>query len=602
MPTLNIVDLTDISSGASRSPLTENVAIDVVLLQLLKLGVITQGQPLSELGISKLRFTEAKPFTRPEKGVVFVGNLVDNTPVTRMSATLVVLTDKARQEYAEAQTELTGDPPKVGSFLGSAAAATVDDAGTTSYFVIEVLKLVTGKAGIVRATQARSHLLTLSQTTQVPDELRSSVKAQNDISTRVEESKQRDRDIRNLSETSPGNYIVRYFDPVDHSEKFRFATQSESDVITAKVALDGLPIDAVDAVASNKTFSFDAVNLAVLRTDISKRLLIAVTPDLPAQDAASLDVFDKHLPAQVTTFDGPIDLDDPYIKEAVEKAHGYVGFIYPDGAFRKQAVVSLVSNNARLQYNQQLIADATGIKRGRQIAREAERINAVAKRGNIIRGIKPKADTVAVIKIVKPKNAGGSFPGTTTDYEGSLPLIDIETNKDGLYTVLFETDNFILQSVDEVDAEKIQVVETFGDPIAFFYGRRPRFYQFTGTLMNTSDYLWRDNFKIAYDTWLRGTKCVEQGARAYVAFDFTIKEGFIVNAVIGQAQSPNNMVSLSFQMYVTREINTQGAEALSRNTPSSNAITTSSSIPFNESLRSQNTRAVIEDTDQARAS
>jgi len=76
---------------------------------------------------------------------------------------------------------------------------------------------------------------------------------------------------------------------------------------------------------------------------------------------------------------------------------------------------------------------------------------------------------------------------------------------------------------------------------------------------------WRDNFKLAYELFLRGTKCVQFRARVYLNYDSVLREGFILNNTIQQTIEPN-FVRFSFAMFITREVNIDGVLALASNT------------------------------------
>ncbi len=80
----------------------------------------------------------------------------------------------------------------------------------------------------------------------------------------------------------------------------------------------------------------------------------------------------------------------------------------------------------------------------------------------------------------------------------------------------YETSNkFFLQSIVENNQEKVQIQETFGDPLILFFGDRLKAYTFRGTFLDATnglsevDYLWADAFKLFYNNHLRGTKLIE---------------------------------------------------------------------------------------------
>jgi len=148
-------------------------------------------------------------------------------------------------------------------------------------------------------------------------------------------------------------------------------------------------------------------------------------------------------------------------------------------------------------------------------------------RDDIIRGITTKPQTFATLELVKAGESSGEV----------------------------KTAEFLLQNVSEASEEKYQLVETFGEPIGFFYGSRPKIYQYSGTLLNTEDYPWKDKWKANYENEFRGTKCVEKKSRAYLTYDFVLREGYILSLSTSQDSASPNNVNFSFAMFVTREMN-----------------------------------------------
>lgn len=199
----------------------------------------------------------------------------------------------------------------------------------------------------------------------------------------------------------------------------------------------------------------------------------------------------------------------------------------------------------------------------RRFSRGEDRIkNAVGKRNRQYRGTSPKAENIASLRVIANVSADSREIPQSQQQAGGF--------------VIFGTDQFVLQNSQESDVERYQIVETFGEPVAFFFGRRPRIYSYSGFLYNSgsrfpqedssvNSMLWRDNFKLAYELFLRGTKCVQFRARAYLNYDLVLREGFILNNQIQQTIEPN-MVSFSFSMFVTREINLDSVFALAKNT------------------------------------
>jgi len=158
------------------------------------------------------------------------------------------------------------------------------------------------------------------------------------------------------------------------------------------------------------------------------------------------------------------------------------------------------------------------------------------------RGIQIKDDTYAAISIW----AGSK----TLSVLRSESARGIESYADGTGEVMYYFD-FIIQGVEDSRQEKMQVMETFGDPYVYFYGERPRFVTFRGVLINTEDFNWRSQFWYNYDRHLRGTKLVEAGARVYLAYDSIVVEGYPITAQATDNADTPSIIPFSVTMLVT---------------------------------------------------
>lgn len=109
---------------------------------------------------------------------------------------------------------------------------------------------------------------------------------------------------------------------------------------------------------------------------------------------------------------------------------------------------------------------------------------------------------------------------------------------------------FFLEQVQENREEKVQVIDTFGEWIAFFFGRRPEVYSYSGTLLNTSNHDWKNEFQENYDNFLRGSQAVENRATVLLQYDDVLVEGYMMNCAISQTAMSNNAVPFSFSILV----------------------------------------------------
>lgn len=118
-----------------------------------------------------------------------------------------------------------------------------------------------------------------------------------------------------------------------------------------------------------------------------------------------------------------------------------------------------------------------------------------------------------------------------------------------------DNSNFLLQSVQESRAERMQILQTFGEHFMLFYGEQPQVLNVNGILLNSYDFEWTAEWLANYDKYLRGTKCVENEARVYLAFDDVIAEGYLISTSVSHDSMNPWMTPFSFQMILTNYYN-----------------------------------------------
>jgi hypothetical protein len=152
--------------------------------------------------------------------------------------------------------------------------------------------------------------------------------------------------------------------------------------------------------------------------------------------------------------------------------------------------------------------------------------------------------------------SGGQFKATQL-INSSAPTSGLEAG--GVATA---THNFITQSITHSQQEKVQIVETFGDSYAFFYGSKPSVLQVQGILINTPDFNWKNEWLQNYERYLRGTKCVETRSRVYLGFDDVLINGYILNTSIAYASDNPAITPFNFAMLITgyRDLSEGGAD------------------------------------------
>lgn len=149
-------------------------------------------------------------------------------------------------------------------------------------------------------------------------------------------------------------------------------------------------------------------------------------------------------------------------------------------------------------------------------------------------GLNPKPDTYASITISTP--------------EGS-PDVIVNSSKPGSNKTHYTT-NFLLQSISESRQEKAQPVPTFGDTFYYFFGEQPTQVQVTAILLNSANFEWEVEWWLNYAQALRGTKLVDQNARATLTFENVEVTGYITTCSVQKNANTPMESTLSFSMFV----------------------------------------------------
>lgn len=128
--------------------------------------------------------------------------------------------------------------------------------------------------------------------------------------------------------------------------------------------------------------------------------------------------------------------------------------------------------------------------------------------------------------------------------------------------VLPDYSRFFIQSVSEQDMEKAHIVETFASEWVHLYGRKPRFYSFSGTLLSAPGQQWEAAWDMLYDRYIRGSKCVELGAMAQLTYGRRSVYGYVLGTNKSKDATPNNSVGFTFSMLVAHVEWISGLEIL----------------------------------------
>jgi hypothetical protein len=148
-------------------------------------------------------------------------------------------------------------------------------------------------------------------------------------------------------------------------------------------------------------------------------------------------------------------------------------------------------------------------------------------------------------------SALGLQPRELGEDEDKIARISVRSVKNGK-DLVSGYGNFMLQAVSEADQEKYQIVETFTSFYAFFYGRRPPVYNFSGMLINDPKQNWMNTMKYMYDNYFRGTALADLGAEAVISYDKRVVTGYLLGMNIQQDAVSDKGVPFSFSFLVIK--------------------------------------------------
>jgi hypothetical protein len=160
------------------------------------------------------------------------------------------------------------------------------------------------------------------------------------------------------------------------------------------------------------------------------------------------------------------------------------------------------------------------------------------RENSLARQLQSKRDQPAVIRLLKRVKPGEKNPETGVEF--GRPWVSI----------IPPSTKFFLEQVTENREEKVQVLDTFGEFIAFFFGARPEVYTYSGTLLNSLNHDWKNEFQLNYEHFMRGSKAVENRATMFLQYDDVIVEGYMMNSQIRQTAIEDMTVPFTFNLLV----------------------------------------------------
>ena len=120
-------------------------------------------------------------------------------------------------------------------------------------------------------------------------------------------------------------------------------------------------------------------------------------------------------------------------------------------------------------------------------------------------------------------------------------------------------DKFSVQSINEPDQERYQIVQTFGGDFVYGFGRQPRIMMLTGNVLNgkmkvrvgegeTRSMDWKNALQRNYDDHYRLTRCIHNRQKILIYAEHTIYAGYLLNMQTFTSAETQSMsqVTMSF--------------------------------------------------------
>ena len=160
------------------------------------------------------------------------------------------------------------------------------------------------------------------------------------------------------------------------------------------------------------------------------------------------------------------------------------------------------------------------------------------RENSLARQLSQKADQPATIRLIRRRKASelADLPAG----ELRVPWVNL----------IPPNTKFFLEQVNEAREEKVQVIDTFGEWVAFFFGRKPEVYSYSGTLLNAKNHDWKNEFQDNYDNYLRGSQAVKHRATMILQYDDVMVEGYMMNCAISQSAIADKSVPFQFTLLV----------------------------------------------------
>lgn len=155
-----------------------------------------------------------------------------------------------------------------------------------------------------------------------------------------------------------------------------------------------------------------------------------------------------------------------------------------------------------------------------------------------------------IASLLNDVNIAGSELSTSTNEVAILNLNE-DSSSDGYYGVF---NNFSLMNFSEAREEVVRINLNFGGTWnAFFFGERPRIYSFSGIFLDSKDYPYYQEFMVAYEKYMAGRKCIENGMQFTISYNGKILKGHLLRINTGGSADAITHKTFEFTVLVEND-------------------------------------------------
>lgn len=171
-----------------------------------------------------------------------------------------------------------------------------------------------------------------------------------------------------------------------------------------------------------------------------------------------------------------------------------------------------------------------------------------------------KVDQLDVLDYLKTmvKNSSKTQPKELVEVKNEHAVISVVDAK--TYETFYFTDRFYLSNFTESRNEKLQIIETFGEPHITFFGEQVKTYQGQGFVLEADSsnfvfpnkYRWASSLNLFYEEHLRGSQLVKKNRIVILYVGNNVLYGYFANLNLATNANDPYKKQFSFNFIVVK--------------------------------------------------